>query len=127
MLESMDIRIPVQKTDSELGLVFGWGSVADVDGELYTDTQGDQIVEKALVEAAADFGTGTALDSHAGDPVGQVTVFPLTADIAKSLGISTEKTGLLAMMKPSPDVFAKFQSGEYTGFSIGGEVTSIEE
>lgn len=122
MIGFMDvaINIPVQKTDESLGLVFGWASVAKENGEILVDTDGDTITEEALLKAASEFATGPALDSHAGESMGAVTVFPLTTDIAKSLGITTEKTGLLCMMKPSPEVFAKYQTGEYTGFSIGG-------
>jgi hypothetical protein len=36
------------------------------------------------------------------------------------LDITVKQTGLLVAMKPSPEVMKKFESGEYTGFSIGG-------
>ena len=54
-------------------------------------------------------------------------VFPLTAEIAKSMGIITERTGLMIGMKPSPEGLAKFKAGTYKGFSIGGSYGINEE
>jgi len=50
-----------------------------------------------------------------------VFLFPLTSELAKAFEIKTERTGVMVGIKPSPEVLAKFESGEYTGFSIGGE------
>ena len=44
----------------------------------------------------------------------------LETEIAKSLGITTERTGLLLAYRPAPEVLAKFKDGTYTGFSIEG-------
>src|SRR5690606_34325371 len=38
----------------------------------------------------------------------------------------TDTTGLMVAIKPSPDVLAKFKSGEYTGLSIAGIGERIE-
>ena len=46
--------------------------------------------------------------------------FPLLEDMLDPLGIQTTKTGLLVGMKPDPAMFARFESGELTSFSIGG-------
>ncbi len=121
-------RVEISKVDDELGLVFGFGMICKEDGVDYFDTQGDNITEKAMLEAAADFMTDSqvARDMHEGDSIGQVVfAFPLTTEIAKAFDITTRKTGLLVAMQPGAEVFAKFKSGEYTGFSIGG--TRIEE
>ena len=54
--------------------------------------------------------------------VGEVPfVFPLVSSILEPLGITTRKTGLLIGAKPTPDIFAKFVTGELTGFSVGGK------
>jgi hypothetical protein len=47
--------------------------------------------------------------------------FPLTAEIAKAMGVATKKTGWMIAMAPDAAMLQKFASGEYTGFSIGGE------
>lgn len=124
------------KVNSELGLVFGWGIVCKIDGEPYFDTQRDHIPEDSMLKAAADFMEKSRMsgDMHArsasGEPIpdGQVVFsFPLTTDIAKALGIECNKTGWLVALKPSPDVLAKYASGEYTGFSIGGSRLKDED
>lgn len=110
--------------DDDLGLVFGWGIVSKKDGQDYFDLQGDHITEKAMLEASADFmqHSRVAKEMHEGDAAGSVVfAFPLTTDIAKAMGVESGQTGLMIAMKPSdPAVVAKFKSGEYTGFSIGG-------
>ena len=124
--ESMEKRFKIEKVDATLGLVFGWAIVCTEDGEDYIDTQGDHIPEDAMMKAATDFALNSrvAKDMHAGDQIGDIVfMFPMAADVAKSMGIECNKTGLMIAMKPSPEVFAKFKSGEYTGFSIGGAVT----
>lgn len=121
---------PVCKVDNKLGLVFGFAIVSKVDGEPYFDVQGDHIPEDSMLKAATDFMAQSrkAKEMHHGDGVGEVLfAFPLTEDIAKSLGIETKTTGLLIGMKPSPEVFGKFADGTYTGFSIGGEYIKNKE
>ena len=124
--EKLEKRVKIEKVDDSLGLVFGWAIVCTEDGEDYIDTQNDHIPEDAMMKAAADFAVNSrvAKDMHSGEPIGNIVfTYPLTADVAKSMGIECNKTGLMIAMKPSPDVLAKFKSGEYTGFSIGGAVT----
>lgn len=113
----------VLKVDQSLGLVFGWALVSKVDGEDYFDTQNDHVPEEALMKAALDFADlRVGKEMHTGDQCGSIPfIFPLTTDVAKSLNIETNTTGLLIAMKPSADVLAKYESGEYTGFSIGGQ------
>lgn len=113
----------VVKVDDALGLVIGYAVVCKVDGEDYYDSQGDHIPEESMVKAFLDFmkRSRVAKEMHEGDEVGSVVFgFPMTTDIAKALGVEVRKTGFLIGMQPSSDVLAKFRSGEYTGFSIGG-------
>ena len=119
------IDVEVAKVDSSLGIVFGFAIVCKQDGEEYFDTQGDHIPEDAMLEATADFMSGkrVAKDMHAGAKVGQVVYgFPLTLEIAKSLGVDTTRTGFVVGMKvEDKSMLTKFKTGEYTGFSIGGK------
>lgn len=121
--QKFESAVQIAKVDESLGLVFGFAIVSKVDGEPYHDVQGDYIPEDAMLKAGADFmaNSRVAKEMHAGDKIGEVVfAFPLTEDIAKSLDITTKKTGLLIAMKPSAEVLAKFRSGEFAGFSIGG-------
>ena len=125
------------KVDAELGLVFGFAAVSTINGEDYFDRQDQHIPENELLKAATDFALKKNLvgtDMHARDGENQpvrdgdiVFMFPLLADIAKSLNIATPMTGLLIAMKPSDATLEKFKSGEYTGFSIAGQMLESPE
>jgi len=121
--DSFETRAQVLKVDDAIGLVFGFGIVCTENGQPYYDTQGDHIPEDAMIKAASDFMLSSRIssDMHAKSKDGDVVFcFPLTGEIAKAFGIDTKRTGLLVAIKPSASVLAKFHSGEYTGFSIGG-------
>lgn len=119
----------VVKVDKTHGIVFGWAVVSTEDGQPYFDTQGDNIPEAAMLDAAVEFAKArVAGEMHERDADGRPVqkgstpfVFPLTAEMAKALGIVTKRTGLLLGMQPPADVLAKFASGEYQGFSVGGD------
>jgi hypothetical protein len=123
------LKATVCKVDKALGLVFGWGIICtekNSAGEFedHFDLQGDHIPEKVMVEATSDFmlNSREAHDMHTGKNVGSIVhSFPLTLDIAQAMGIETAKTGWMVAMKQDAGVLAKFESGEYRGFSIGGQ------
>lgn len=126
-----DVAAEVCKVDNELGLVIGYGIVCKNGDEPYYDLQGDHIPEDAMLEAACEFmqSARVAKEMHVGDGKGTIVfAWPMTTEIAKALGITVAKTGLLIGMKPDdPAMLAKFKSGEYTGFSIGGRRIVDEE
>lgn len=119
----------VKTSSDELGLVFGWALTSKAAGADYFDLHGDNVVEDDLIRVAAEFmeGGGASDEMHDFETDGRVVfAMPLTAEVAKSFGIETDTTGLMVAIKPSPEVFAKFKSGEYTGFSIAGIGERIE-
>lgn len=126
----MTESVNVLKVDESLGLVFGFAIVCKVDGEEYYDTQGDYIPEEVMLEAAAEFSVSkrATKDMHGKDLPGSVVFsFPMTTEVAQALGFEVPQTGWLVAMKPDDEeVLAKFKSGEYTGFSIGG-TGSVED
>ena len=128
---SKSLDVEVCKVDADLGIVFGYAIVCKIGDEDYFDVQGDNIPEASMLDATADFMSGSrmAKDSHRGDCIGQVVYgFPITKDIASSLGLTVEKTGFVVGMKPeSEQLLEKYKSGEYTGFSIGGRRISDQE
>lgn len=125
------------KVDEELGLVFGFAIVCKTGGKDYYDLHNDHIPEESMMRAATDFMLKSRMagDMHERDqedaPVAKgnvVFAFPLTTDVAKSLDINTDTTGLLIAMKPDdPEILGKFKSGVYTGFSIGGSYVENED
>lgn len=127
-------KAKIAKVDTNLGLVFGYAIVCEVDGEPYYDNDSgdfsEHIPPQAMLEAAADYAKGdrVAKAMHEGEQIGTVPfIFPMTAEIAKALDITVVKTGLLIGMAPTDeDVLAKCADGTYTGFSIGGERLETE-
>lgn len=116
--------------DDDLGLVFGWGMICTEKGVDHFDSQGDHIPEKVMVDSSSDFmlNSRTAKAMHDGEAIGSIVhSFPLTADIAKAMGIISEKTGWMVAMKPSAEVLKLYDDGTYTGFSVGGMCSYVEE
>ena len=76
-----------------------------------------------MLDAAADFAKHAreVRDEHQAGAQGQALfLWPVTRDTASQFGMPTDKTGLLVGVEVSPGMLAKIDSGEYTGFSIGG-------
>ena len=129
-MDPFEIRAEVAKVDDRLGLVMGFAIVCSQDGEPYFDKQGDHIPENSMLKAALDFmeHSQVACDMHEGGQAGTVVfAWPMTADIAKAFEVEAAKTGLMIAMRPDEDMMTKFQSGELTGFSIGGLRIEDEE
>jgi phage head maturation protease len=130
----------VKNADGAFEDYYDTGSVDPATGEVYSD----HITEEAMLEGVTEFmksSARVATEMHErevdenGDqvlddegraiPVQKGTIvhsFPLTEDIANSLGIAVEKTGWIVAMQPDPEVLKKFESGELRQFSIGGRV-----
>lgn len=129
--------------DEEHGLVVGWGIVSTVNGQDYYDLNVDQagvhkgkkvpenITHGAVIKAligAAEVGVLPGNEMHDGPDTGVfVGLFYMDDDIAKSMGMTTEKTGLMVQYHPTPDVLEKFKTGEFTGFSMEGLRLDYEE
>ena len=134
-METKMLKVTIAKVNKALGLVFGYAIVCKVAGEDYFDNDSsgydEHIPEETMLEAAKDFAktARVAKEMHTGDAIGcNLFLFPMTTDIAKSLDITVEKTGLLIGMAPDEDeVLAKFADGTYTGFSIGGKRLEVED
>lgn len=132
------IEVSVCKTDTKLGLVFGYALIcaqknAAGEFEPYFDTGSydddgtlirDHVSEDEMLQAVTSFmeEARVAKEQHDGGPRGTVVhSFPLTSEIAKALNIDAQMTGWLVAMKPDPEMLAKFADGSLTGFSIGGQ------
>lgn len=121
-------KAEVAKVDEGLGLVFGWGIVCTEKGEDHYDLQGDHIPESVMVESTTDFMEHARVgkEMHRGAQIGSIVhSFPLTGEIAKAMGIQTDRTGWMVAMKPSSAVLQKFLDKTYTGFSIGGDCAYV--
>lgn len=130
-MENAFSQVNVCKVDEGLGLVFGFAVVCKRNGVDYYDLQEEHIPEDVMLEAATKFmeSARAAREMHVdGSDHGKILfAFPLTQEIAKALKIETSETGLLVGMRPGKAVLAKFKSGEYSGFSIGGRASYVEQ
>jgi hypothetical protein len=126
--------------DESKRLVFGYAIVCKVDGEDYHDLQGDHIAEDDMFDAVTEFtlSSRVAKEMHEGEQKGVVIFsFPMTEEIAKSLGMQWMPTtedhqygpGWIVGVRLDEATFAKVKSGELSGFSIGGSGrrTEIQE
>lgn len=127
------INVKVNKVDNSLRMVFGWGSICKKRNqetgqlEIYTDTDNEQFPEDVTLKAWLDFMNSDQriMDNmHNEQPVGKVVfAFPMTEDIAASFGLvdKLDHTGVIVgTLITDDEVLKKFQTGEYTGYSIGG-------
>jgi len=113
----------VTGVDSELGIVFGWGMITDINGEPYYDLDNQHIPDDLMVKATSGFMEKSRVsnDSHTSSDIGIVVhSFPLTKEIAQAMGVSSVLSGWMVGVKPDEANLAKFVSGEYKGFSIEG-------
>lgn len=114
----------VVKADASRRLVFGFALVEKTaDEDEYFDLHGHSVSAGEIIDSSLEFSlhSRVAKHQHRGDAQGVIPfVFPLTEDIAKSMGITAERYGLIIGMRCSEDLFKRFESGELTGFSIGG-------
>jgi hypothetical protein len=113
----------VKKLDEER-LAFGWAYVATVKGEVSLDHSGEFIRPELLAKAATNFmlSMRTAKRMHSGESIGEVIhSMPLTNDVAKALGIQSDREGWIIAIKVYDDqVWQDVKSGKLSAFSIGG-------
>ncbi len=125
---SLDFKLA--KVDEDHGLVFGWGIVCNENGQPYFDRQGEHIPEAVMFKAAIEFSLAAngMDDSHNEVHSGEVRFqFPMTKEVQEAYGIECSRTGWLICAAPDEEFLAKYASGEYTGFSIGGWVRESHE
>jgi hypothetical protein len=115
----------ILKLDSERRIAWGWASVSTMKGEPVTDLQGDTITPSEMEKMADRFMASARMAKamHEGDQIGEVLhSLPLTAELAKALGMETDREGWVVGMKINSDeVWAGFKNGTYKGFSVGGK------
>lgn len=122
-----DVKIEgkILKQDSEERLVYGWAYVSTNKGEISLDHSGEFVRPDQIAKAATNFmlSMRTAKRMHSGGKIGEVVhSMPLTNDIAKALGIQSDREGWLVAIKVYDDqVWQDVKSGKLAAFSIGGK------
>lgn len=113
----------VIKTDEALGVVIGMSIVTSVDGVPYSDLQGDEVQESDLLKTVVEFmESGAPTDTqHNREQDGRVVLsWVFDKETNEAMGVTSRKHGWATGLKVSPETFAKFKSGELSGFSIDG-------
>lgn len=120
----------VLKVDEEQKILFGWASVTKVDDEYLVDRHGDVIRTETLHKAVNEFMEGVRVGKlmHQGEQIGQIIhSFPVSQDIAKALGLETNKEGWIVGYKVyDEEIWKDVKSGKYGAFSIGGSAHKEE-
>lgn len=129
-ISGVNLISDIFKSDEEHRVCYGWASVVTKNGEPVIDLHGDLISPNELVGATTEFmkSARNSLNMHKGEPIGQVVhSFPLTYEIAKSLGIETENEGWLVGVYVSCDkTWESVKNGALSAFSIGGSAIRKE-
>jgi len=124
MTKEVQIEGQIVKQLDEERLAFGWAYVATVKGEVSLDHSGEFIRPELLAKAATNFmlSMRTAKRMHSGESIGEVIhSMPLTNDVAKALGIQSDREGWIIAIKVYDDqVWQDVKSGKLSAFSIGG-------
>jgi len=129
----------VIKVDEEQRMVYGWASVVTEKGQPVIDLQYDVIKPDVMVKAATEFMTDVrnTLVMHSRTPDGKIDPsmikgmvvhsLPLTIELAKSLGIQTDREGWIVGVKVlDNDAWAQVKAGGLKAFSIGGTGDRVE-
>lgn len=125
--------LKITKIDEEQRMAYGWASVISIKGRPFEDSQGDIIDAETLTKAITDFmmDVRRSMAMHERNADGGIEdsmvkgivvhSFPITADIAKSLGISSDNEGWIVGVKVNDDaLWTLVKSGAMAAFSIGG-------
>ena len=120
----VQIEGQILKQLDEERLAFGWAYVSTVNNEISLDHSGEFIRPDQIAKAATNFmlSMRTAKRMHSGESIGEVVhSMPLTNDIAKALGIQSDREGWVIALKVYDDqVWEDVKSGKLAAFSIGG-------
>ncbi len=126
------LNCKVLKSDTKLNIVFGWGMVSKLNMSLleksavkaYYDSDNQMIPEQVMLSGVSKYMSQPDRinnHEHTEAVVGEVIhSFPMTEEIAKSLGIDTPIYGWLVGVQTDDESIQKFASGDYNGFSIEG-------
>jgi cation transport regulator ChaB len=123
-LTKVSVEGQIVKQLDEERLAFGWAYVSTVNGEISLDHSEEFIRPDQIAKAATNFmlSMRTAKTMHSGDKIGEVVhSMPLTNEIAKALGIQSDREGWMIAIRINDDqVWKDVKSGKLSSFSIGG-------
>lgn len=128
----------ITKVDQDQRMVFGWFSIAEVDGKPVTDREGDRVSPAELEKAAYGhvLNARVASDTHVLIGVGNLVESCIfTVEKQQAMVASLVDLGIPAVLDlhcvgwwggyyiTSDKVWAEIKAGNYVSFSIGGNGT----
>jgi hypothetical protein len=120
----------IKKTDPERRLVFGWASVAERNGVVVTDKQGEQIEPEELERAAYEFVLNSRRqgDMHERVGVGRlIESMMFTREKQAALGIDLDCTAWwVGFLVDDDGTWEAIKAGRLGEFSIGGAAVPHE-
>ena len=124
-MEYTELTVPVAKVQQDRRMVFGWGQVVTKGGEEIFDTDNQSFGVEETFDAWLEFAKGerVMLQMHGGESRGTIAfIYPAFDDVMKSLGFESigQEGFIVGAYIEDDETLAKFKSGEFTGFSIGG-------
>lgn len=118
----------VEKADADNRVVFGWLFVSKDDkGKGYVDLDKSHIPDSVMMGSVIDF----MLHSRKADTIhneiqsGTVVALWPFLDMLDGFPLPDKRRGVAVGIQFDKEVFDKFVSGEYTGFSGGGEAMAV--
>lgn len=123
----MNGEITITKVDKKKGLVFGWASVIERDGEIVVDRDNDYIDDEwELEKSAYAFVTSCRVggDNHVRKGVSHlIESMVITQEKIDLLGLpqDTQKGWWAGWQITDPDTLDALEKGEFTGFSVHGK------
>lgn len=119
-----EFKADIIKIEPDQQLVWGWAYVCTVDGAISLDHSSEFVTPAEMEKAATNFmlDARVAKAMHSGGQIGEVIhSLPLTKELAKALGIQSDREGWIICMKiHDPSIWKRVKSGELPAFSIGG-------
>lgn len=115
--------LPAKIAKGKLGVYFAWGAFEKYDGEVFTDSHGDQIPGDEFVAAALSLAkSGVLGHEHDGTVNGSVPlVMPMTDDIKEALELTGPHSGLTVGFEPVGEMAKSLDAGDLWELSIAGE------
>lgn len=116
-------RVPIEKVDDEMRIVWGWAYVCEENGQRVVDHSGQIWDADAVQKTAHGFATDSRVGGvmHQGQGGHIVDTLFFSKAIQEALGINCRKVGWFIGFKvDDDDAWSRVKSGELSSFSIGG-------
>jgi hypothetical protein len=120
------LTIETLSMDRELGLVFGYAFICNINGEPHFNSKGGHFPELEMLKASvklmeSDYRPVYLEHEYGKEPSGKILfALPMTKEIGASFNLPTDKTGLIVGIKLNNiEAFSDVKLNNLPGFSVG--------